>query len=251
MRLALFGDPVAHSRSPAIQAAALDAVGIDGNYRARRVDGEGLLAGLAEMREGLLDGANVTMPHKAAAAAAADMIDDVVALTGAANTLRASAARAGAIEATNTDVGGLRHAADAAGIPSGGPVLVLGGGGAAAAARVAFSDGDVRHSVRSDAVGSLSWVPWGTGWPGAVVVNATPLGMRGESLPRGVVEVAGGLIDMAYGDHPTPAFEEAVRIGIPAVDGMDVLVAQAAASFTWWTGLDAPLAAMRAAARSG
>jgi len=93
-------------------------------------------------------------------------------------------------------------------------------------------------------------LPWGTGWAGAVVVNATPLGMEGESLPGGILDGAVGLIDMAYGAEPTPAVEHARRRGIPVADGLDVLVAQAAISFTWWTGVPAPIEVMRAAARN-
>jgi len=249
VRLVVLGDPVAHSRSPAIHTAAFAATGIEGTYLARRVDAGGLMSALDEIRDGCLDGANITMPHKAAAAAAADITDDVVATTGAANTLRASATRPGTIEATNTDVGGLRNAADLAGIPPGAPVLVLGGGGAAAAASAAFGDRRVVVSTRSGAAGSAATLPWGTGWPGAVVVNATPLGMGGESLPDGLLQEATGFIDMAYGDDPTPAFLQAVQMGMPAVDGLNVLVCQAAESFAWWTGLAAPLDVMTAAAR--
>ena len=250
MRLVVLGDPVAHSRSPAIHTAAFAATGIEGTYLARRVDSDGLMSALEEIRAGRLDGANITMPHKAAAAAAAEISDDVVAITGAANTLRSSATRPGMIEATNTDVGGLRNAANVAGMPSGAPVLVLGGGGAAAAASAAFGERRVVVSTRSGAVGSAATLAWGTGWPGAVVVNATPLGMGGESLPDGLLQDAAGFIDMAYGDDPTPAFRQAVDMGIPAIDGLDVLVSQAAESFSWWTGLDAPLDVMAIAARS-
>ena len=240
MRLALFGDPVAHSRSPAIHTAALAEAGIEGTYLAHRVDEAGLVEAVAVMRSGDLDGANVTMPHKEAAARLADAADELVALTGAANTLRW---KNGRIEATNTDVGGVIDAAERAGIPEA-PVLILGGGGAAAAARLAFRDREVAVSGRS-APGH----PWGEPLPGAVVVNATPLGMRGEPLPEGVLEAASGLIDMPYGEAQTPAVSLASSLGIPVVDGLDLLVAQAARSFTWWTGFEAPIQAMREAAR--
>ncbi len=83
--------------------------------------------------------------------------------------------------------------------------------------------------------------------PGAVVVNATPIGMKGESLPEEVVSAGSGLLDMAYGSDPTPAVLLARRLGLPVADGPDMLLAQAAASFTIWTGVDAPLEAMRSA----
>ena len=74
-------------------------------------------------------------------------------------------------------------------------------------------------------------------------------GVSADELRDGGVSAAAGLVDLAYGDRPTPAFAAAVRMGIPAVDGLDVLVAQAAASFQWWTGIEPPLDAMAAAAR--
>ena len=72
------------------------------------------------------------------------------------------------------------------------------------------------------------------------MVNATPLGMHGEALPPGVVEEAAGLIDLPYGAEPTPAVAAARRLGRPAADGLDVLVAQAALSFRLWTGRGGP-----------
>ena len=74
MRLVLLGDPVGHSRSPAIQNAALSAVGIEGTYEARRVDEAGMVVAVDEIRYGRLDGANVTMPHKQVAFELADRV---------------------------------------------------------------------------------------------------------------------------------------------------------------------------------
>ncbi len=261
MRLVLLGDPVVHSRSPVIHRAALAATGLSGSYEARRVGRRGLLGAFADLKEGRIDGANITMPHKSAAAAAADLSDGMVAATGAANTLRRSGSPDGAIvEATNTDVVGLTVAAEAAGIPREAPVLVLGAGGAAAAAMVAFGDRPAGLSARRpEAAGEMALrtgapVPfclWGEAVEGAVVINATPLGMHGESLPGDLLEMAAGLVDMAYGDRATPAMRRAHDLGIPAADGLDVLVAQAAASFFWWTDIPAPVNVMQRAARGG
>lgn len=249
MRLCLLGDPVAHSRSPAIHAAALAAVGIAGSYEARRVDGAGLAAAIAELRAGSLDGANVTMPHKTPAHRACEALDDDAARAGAVNTL---AVRDGRLQGWNTDVAGMRDLLAA--LPSA-PVLVLGAGGAAAAAIVAAS-GSVRVSARSpQRTAALAGVtgaephPWGEPWPGAVVVNATPLGMHGEDLPSGVLRGAAGLLDLAYGPQETPAVRRARADGLPCADGVEALVAQAAVSFTLWTGVPAPRPVMVAAAR--
>lgn len=88
-------------------------------------------------------------------------------------------------------------------------------------------------------------LPWGTVVPGAVVVNATPLGMAEESLPPRIVEEAAGLLDMAYSRATTPAVLTARRTGLPHASGTDLLLAQAMASFTLWTGRTAPVAEMR------
>jgi shikimate dehydrogenase len=258
VRLVLLGDPVAHSRSPAIHRAALAAAGIEGRYEARRVDGPGVYRACAEMRAGDLAGANVTMPHKRVAAAAADRLAAEAARCGAVNTLVPAG---GEVVGHNTDVGGLRLAQEWAGIPADAAVLVLGAGGAAAAALVAFAGSVLAISARRPgAAGALAAavgveareVPWGVPVPGAVVVNATPLGMQGEALPPGVLAAAvGGLIDLPYAEEATPAIAEARRRGWPAAGGLEVLVAQAALAFRLWTGREAPLDVMRRAARAG
>jgi len=250
VRLLLLGDPVAHSRSPAIHTAALGEAGIDGWYRARRVDAAGFRVAMLELREGRFDGANVTMPHKAAAAAVG-AADEAVSRTGAANTLRRIPVEAGParLEATNTDAAGIIAASAAAGIPARAPLLVLGRGGAAAAALAAFGSRVAGVAARGELPPRWPAWPWGRAMEGAVLVNATPLGMGGEDLPPGLVEAAAGLVDLPYGVHgPTPAAARARRLGLPVADGLEVLVGQAAVSFTWWTGLEAPLEVMRQAA---
>jgi shikimate dehydrogenase len=255
VRLVLLGDPVAHSRSPIIQRAALAAAGILGSYVARRVDVAGVYAACAEIRAGDLRGANVTMPYKRVAAAAADGLTAMAARCGAANTL---VGEGGEVVGHNTDAGGLLLAWERAGIPRDLPVLLLGGGGAAAAALVALAGADLAVATRRPGAGealaaslgvAVSGLPWGRPRPGAVVVNGTPLGMQGEALPRGVVEESAGLVDFPYGAAPTPAAAAARSRGLPVADGIDHLVAQAALSFELWTGIKAPLAAMEMAAR--
>ena len=130
--LALLGDPVGHSLSPAFQNAAFAAAGVDGVYLALRCGaGElpGLLRGIA--RAG--GGGNVTLPHKEAAAAAVDRRTEAVERTGACNTFWL---REGAVWGDNTDVEGFSAAAEAllGAPPAGARVLLLGAGGAASAA---------------------------------------------------------------------------------------------------------------------
>jgi shikimate dehydrogenase len=143
-------------------------------------------------------------------------------------------------------------------LPGDAPVLVLGAGGAAAAALLAVGPERAAVSARRPGAAAVAGaafgvpsIPWGEAIDGAVVVNATPLGMEGEHLPEGLLAAASGLFDMAYGAQTTPAVAEMRRRGMPVIDGIDLLVAQAAGSFELWTGRAAPVAVMERAARRG
>lgn len=251
MKLALLGDPVAHSLSPLIQNAALKARGIDGNYEARRVDQKGLGDAFDELRSGRLDGFNVTMPHKALAAALCDRCDPEATRAGSVNTV---VRQVDEIVGFSTDIAGIKGAWD--GLATNGPVLILGAGGAASAAVTALTPRTLFVAARRLGAGAelsertgvrVEELRWGVGVVNAAVVNCTPLGMKGESLPERVLDVASGLFDMTYGSAPTPAVERMERRGLPAVGGLELLLAQAGLSFTIWTGLEAPLAEMRKA----
>ncbi|NNF65520.1 MAG: shikimate dehydrogenase [Acidimicrobiia bacterium] len=252
-RLALLGNPVRHSRSPAMHNAALRTLGLAGAYEALRVDHDGMVGAAHGVRSGHFDGANITMPHKQLAFDLADSLSVVAQRAGAVNTWVRSAGR---LEGHNTDVDGIVRAWDSASFPSDAPVLILGSGGAAAAACLALHDRKVLVAARRmTAVDEMvhrlgvdaTAHPWGVPLTGAVIVNATPIGMHGESLPTAVVARASGLFDMTYGDIPSPAIEAGSALGIPTLDGREMLLGQAMASFTLWTGYAAPEAAMRAA----
>jgi shikimate dehydrogenase len=254
VRLALLGDPVDHSRSPAIHAAAFAAVGIDGEYQARRVDGDGVAAACREMRSGSLDGANVTMPWKARAADECDETTGDASRVGAVNTLVPVGGR---VHGHNTDVAAIRAALDR--FPPDTPVVVLGAGSTAGTALLACDGRAASVAARRVELAEALVVrvgveasvgPWEAPPSGSVIVNATPIGMGGEALPSGWVEQSAGLVDLAYGADETPAVAAARASGLLVADGIDVLVAQAAASFELWTGVSAPLEAMERAARS-
>lgn len=254
LRLAVLGDPVSHSRSPAIHRAALAAAGIDGTYEAVRVDAEGMRSRADDIRSGALDGANITMPHKRLAFELSDAVAPEAARAASVNTW---VREGGVIHGHSTDVVGIREAWAKRRLPSEGSVVVLGSGGAAAAALVALEGRRIFVSARrQDAARTLvervgvdaEVLDWGTPVPGAVVVNCTPLGMGGERLP---IDGPAGIFDMAYGRGSTPAVRHGLEAGLPVVDGIDLLVAQAAASFRLWTGREPDLEAMETAARNG
>lgn len=253
LRLAVVGDPISHSRSPLIHGAALDALGIEGSYTAIEVDTAAMTAIVEDIRRGDLDGVNVTMPHKGVAAA---LVDELTADAGRARSVNTIVRRPdGTLVGHSTDVSALRRLWP---LDPPTPILVLGAGGAAAAACLAAEEGTLyvsarrpeavthlRHQLEMD----LVRVPWATAVVGAVVVNATPMGMSGEALDRRLLELGGGLVDLAYGPSPTPAVEVARELGLPTVDGLEVLVAQAADSFRLWTGRLAPVDVMLEALR--
>ena len=253
MRLVVLGDPVDHSRSPAIQTAALEACGIEGTYTARCVDEAGMVGAVDEVRYGRLAGANVTMPHKQLAFELADRVSEAALRSGAVNTL---VRRDGEVWGHNTDVEGIRAVWGSAHLPTDRPVLVLGAGGAAAGAVVAVADHAIVVSARrGQAAVELiertrvegSVVPWGASVEGAVVVNATPIGMGKEPLPPELLAVASGFFDLTYGPVESPSVRYARDLGIPTADGKELLLAQAAASFEIWTGIRAPIDVMRVA----
>lgn len=259
-RLTVLGDPVAHSLSPAMHNAVLAALGLEGVYSRRRVDDKGMRSAASEMRTGELHGANITMPHKGVAARLVDGLSPDAERAGSVNTWTLESR--GRLLGHSTDVEAIRRVWVRAGLPTDRPVLVVGAGGAAAAAMVALEERELWCSARrAEAVSALAErvdVPfrplgWGERLPGAVVVNATPLGMRGGELPVRLLEESEGLFDMSYlaTDEATGAVKWMRESGMPASDGLEMLAAQAEASFEMWTGYGAPAGLMERVARTG
>ena len=189
LRLAVLGDPVAHSLSPVIQAAALDFAELDGAYSKRQVDRDGMRRAADDLRSGRLTGANVTMPHKALASGLADRRSGAVVRSGGANTLWMENGR---LHADSTDPEGVRFAWQHARLPGEAPVLLLGAGSAAAAALLALGDRDVRVTARRPEaahdlvarVGSKAVVaPWEQPVPGGRPGQCHSAGYAGRSPP--------------------------------------------------------------------
>jgi shikimate dehydrogenase len=266
-RLAVIGYPVGHSRSPAMQNAALAELGLrdEWEYGAVEVAPEGFEARVRELAAAGYAGLNVTVPHKEAALALADSASEAAAQIGAANTLSFSPGAEGGvptIAAENTDAGGLLAALPSH--PRGRRALVLGAGGAARAAiwALAREGAEVevwnRTAERAVAVaGELGGVAVADPDQAAfeLIVNTSAAGLHGEDPfdhlpladdgfdPRQVV------VDMVYTDRPSQLLLAAGAAGATTVDGLEVLVQQGARSLELWTGRRAPLDAMRAAAR--
>ena len=211
-------------------------------------------------------GANVTVPHKQAVIDRCDRVTEEVDLVGAANTLSWGP---DGLVGDNTDARGLAHALDDLGVPRGTAAVLLGTGGAARAAVVALARQQRRIVVvgrRLDAASDLARLALRAGAPAAdsthpdddelaavvgsagLVVNATPLGMRGERLPDPFHELHGGQVayDLVYTPAPTPFLVDAREAHAEAHGGISMLVAQAELSFETWTGHPAPAGLMSA-----
>lgn len=275
----VIGDPVRHSLSPTLHNAAFAARGLDWVYVAFPVPrGRGADAVAAVSALGLV-GLNVTMPHKEDVAGACD---DLTADAAALRSVNTVAARPdGRTLGDSTDGPGFLDAIAAEGIDvAGRPVLVLGAGGAARAVVFALGRAGAtvtvaaRRPEAAEAASSLA--PGGTAValgalvagaspprttaasslhpvdPAvfAVIVNATPLGMTGgDPLPVDPEGLHAGqaVVDLVYHPADTPLLTAARAKGALAVNGLGMLLHQAARSFTLWTGQPAPLDAMRAA----
>jgi shikimate dehydrogenase len=234
--VALLGKPVAGSLSPRMQNAAFAARGLDWAYVALEVEPEALGEAVAGLRALGFAGANVTVPHKRAVILFCDELDPVAERAGSVNTL---VFRGGRVLASSTDGEAVTSAVD----PRGADVLVLGAGGAAIAVAAALEDAGAAR-VRTSSPSRGPWPPDPEG--ATLLVNATPV--RDELLvaPRPQQQV----VDLAYNPdgRPTALVAAARAAGCPVVvDGLEVLLRQGAAAFERWTGVPAPLGAMRAA----
>lgn len=252
----VIGHPVAHSRSPALHGFWLKRYGIKGHYIPMDIAQADLPEALKMLPKLGFVGINVTIPHKEAVLALADIVTDRAALIGAANTLIFR--KDGKIHADNTDGAGfisnLRQNAPQW-VPSVGPAAVLGAGGAARAVVAALIEVGVpeirianRTRTRAEAfrkdfgakITVWDWTQAGRMLEGAAtVVNTTALGMTGkpdlgislEAIERGALAT-----DIVYTPLKTQFLIEAEEAGATIVDGLGMLLHQAAPGFERWFG---------------
>jgi shikimate dehydrogenase len=262
--LGVLGWPVGHSRSPAMHNAALAALGLTGwRYQLLPVPPELFEATTRALPGAGFRGANVTIPHKEAAVKLADRASQRAHAIGAANTLLFDAGT-GAIEADNTDAPGLIESLPFP--PSGRTALVLGAGGSARAAVWALLDAgasEVRVWNRTperarELCAEIGGRPVDAAGPADLLIHCTSSGLDDresafKQLPIEADEVDNYecVVDFVYSDSDTPLAQAARDRSIPVVDGLELLVAQGALSFERFTGMAAPVALMRGAARQG
>jgi shikimate dehydrogenase len=285
-RFALLGDPVAHSKSPAMHAAAYRALGLPHSYEAIRATQGELGDYVRALRDGRFDGLNVTIPHKRAIMDHVDTIDESARIADAANTIVRT--EDGRIVAHNTDARAL--AADARRFIQydrtlqHGQAIVLGSGGAARAAIVAFGvhwaipnivvrarsfddesaraafEGSIRETI-APSVTTIVASPWRA--DSAIdsrtrfIVQATSAGMEGKDegddvarvVDWGSIDRCNVAIDVVYAPTETPFLRAAAARGIPTSNGLGMLARQGALAFELWLGITAPLGAMQDAIR--
>lgn len=254
----LLGENVTRSLSPALHNTAFQAIGLDAVYVP--LQAEALPPFIEAMPALGLAGFSVTQPYKTGILRYVDQLDDVAAACGSVNTVVRDGGR---LRGSNTDgagvVGPLRRRTRL----EGKRVVILGAGGAARAAAFALRAEGARVTVLArdpgqaapvaaavscahGALGDLGSYPWD------ILVNATPVGGHTQPglspVPKALHRPGTIVFDMVYDPLETPLLREAQDAGCTIVDGLEMLLAQAALQFERWTGRPAPLEAMKSAA---
>jgi shikimate dehydrogenase len=271
--LGVLGWPVAHSRSPAIVGAALEALAMDAVYLAFAVPPSGLAAAIEGLRALGALGANVTLPHKERVMALLDEVEPAAAAIGAVNTIVSDGDR---LIGTNTDAEGLARSLRERGLTiEGACVLVLGAGGAARASVFGLSNAEriVVAARRLDAAERLvSELASHTRAQLSPIALADDVAMRAAaegtdvlvqatsatlgdaatafaaSLPLASLPSSAAVVDLVYAPRETAVLNAAAARGLRTVDGLGMLVWQAALAIERWLGVQPPIDVMRRAA---
>jgi len=268
---AIFGHPVGHSLSPAIHNAAFGALGLNCVYIAHDVQPEDLPAAMAGIRALGYRGLSITIPHKVAALALVDEVDDTARRIGCINTV---VNEAGSLKGRNTDGLGALAAIRAANVNlEQSNVVVLGSGGAARAIAVSLLAetaprkltllgivepelsalaNTLRNQEKSEvAVGPLNRTGLENALQNAdLVLHTTPVGMEPKSeesvVPEEFLHPGLTVFDAVYTPRRTRLLRDAAARGCRTVEGIEMFLGQALVQFQLWTGQTAPKAVMRA-----
>jgi shikimate dehydrogenase len=235
-----------------MQNSAFQAVGLNWSYELLDVPPEGLGAAVRGLRSPDVGGANVTIPYKQAVMDQLDTIAPDALRSRAVNTI---VNEGGRLAGFNTDIPAIRAAVEQVGLePKSANAVILGAGGAARAAAAALDGAHLtfvsRHPRDADVPGrTIGWNDPSVATltrAADLLINATPLG-RHEEMPLrpNALPKAGAVIDLVYVTGGTPLVRKARSVGLPTVDGWEILLSQGAISFLMWTGHSAPIDAMR------
>jgi shikimate dehydrogenase len=254
----VIGAPIAHTKSPNLHDHWLRQTGVPGHYIPLHIEPGDLKQTLKMLPKMGFVGLNVTVPHKETVMRLVDIVTDRATLIGAANTLIFKSD--GKIQADNTDgFGFIENLTGGAPDwnPTAGPALVLGAGGAARAVIAALLEYNTpeifltnrtrdRAENLKDIFGPkvkiIDWVDAANAIEdAALVVNATSLGMQGKPelrVPLDGLRPDTVVTDLVYAPLKTTLLETAQDIGCRTVDGLGMLIHQAAPGFRHWFGAD-------------
>lgn len=256
----VFGDPIAHSLSPLMHGRAFSRTGADGVYLAFRI--KDIAAGINAVRTLGIKGVSITLPHKVAAVALMDRLDDSAQKIGAVNTVFN---RDGVLTGYNSDGAGAMAALKRKVSPAGRRVLLLGAGGAARAIGFSIMQQGGRLTVanRSEPRGRQLAAALGADFiplseaarvPADILINATAVGMAPHTdampLSSSAFRRHMCVMDIVYTPLKTRWLRAAAQAGCRIVDGLEMFVHQGAFQFELWTGRKAPVDAMRQAVES-
>lgn len=245
----IIGWPLGHSKSPLLHNWGLKECGLPGVYAPWPTEPAKLKAFVAEARARKIRGVSVTIPHKQTVIPFLDGLTDRAKAVGAVNTLFW---REGKLLGDNTDVVGIMAplAPHKEALAS---ALVLGAGGAARAACYALKElgvADLAVSNRTQAKAEalardfgLAAVPWEerTGRPWTLIVNATPLGLKGGDVdaspwPQDGFGGVSLVFDMVYNPVRTRLIQDAQAADVACISGLNMFLHQGLAQFELWTG---------------
>ena len=261
---AVIGDPVTHSLSPVLHNAAFRDAGLNWVFSAFTVASGDASQALDAMRVLGIAGLSVTMPHKTDVAEACDELTADAAQLQSVNCV--SLTSDGRLLGDSTDGAGfVASLRDAEVDPNGRSVALIGGGGAARSVALALARAGASVVVtarQGEAAGVVAALQTaiGTGeWArrteltleSDIIVQCTPVGMLGDpSVPFDVAGLTARhcVADLVYTPIETPLLRAAAQAGAVVVDGLGMLIHQAALAFTTWTGVAPSIAVMRAAA---
>ena len=273
-RLGIIGYPIGHSISPIFQQAGLDHLGIDATYEKWEVTPERVGDFVAGLRAPGTSGINITVPHKQAVIPFLDEVDEWATAAGAVNTI---VNRDGRLTGHNTDGPGFLQAllVETGYSPDGTRALILGAGGAARGILLALVRGGVdslvianrtferaetlaqlasENGVKSEAIPLSGDALSEAAASANLIVNCTTMGMshgpdeQGSPISAAQIPATAIVNDVVYTPLLTPILKEAAAAGATALGGLHMLVYQGVLSFQMWTGRDAPVDVMLAAA---
>jgi shikimate dehydrogenase len=260
----VIGHPISHSRSPLIHQHWIAKLGLDGDYQRIDVPPIQLAGFVARLREGELTGGNVTLPHKQVIVPLLDALTPSARAAGAVNTVFNDGGR---ITGDNTDITGFLNHLDATApgwTARVGKAVIMGAGGAAQAichglmmrgvpnltivnrdlSRAQSLAAALKASVLEKAPQAIDALAW-EGRNGAMagcdlVVNATSLGMKGQpklDIDLSAMPAHGIAYDIVYVPLETELLAQSRARGLVAVDGLGMLLHQAAPAFARWFGI--------------